>query len=123
MQLQLLNYVKSGKEVVQQIITQKIITADNNRVVYESEDVIRYYLSQNDLQKPEETILNELRNKLPQMSMLDIGVGAGRTTTHFAFLAKEYIGIDYSGQMVNACQRKFQLPPRKFLFLQPMQEQ
>ncbi len=117
MQLQLLNLVKSGKEVVQQIVTQKIITADNNRVVYESEDVIKYYLSQSDLQKPEETVLKELRNKLPQMRMLDIGVGAGRTTTHFAYLAKEYIGIDYSSQMVNACKRKFHGCPKKISFL------
>ena len=117
MQLQLLNFVKSSKEVVQQIVTQKIITPDNNRIVYESEDVISYYLSQSDLQKPEETVLAELRNKLPKMSMLDIGVGAGRTTTHFAFLAKKYVGIDYSSQMVNACQRKFQNAPKKISFL------
>jgi ubiquinone/menaquinone biosynthesis C-methylase UbiE len=117
MQLQLLNFVKSSKEVVQQIVTQKIITADNNRIVYESEDVISYYVGQSDLQKPEATILTELRNKLPKMSMLDIGVGAGRTTTHFAFLAKEYIGIDYSSQMVNACLKKFQDAPKKISFL------
>ncbi len=117
MKLQLLNFVKSCKEVVQQIVTQNIITAENNKIVYESEDVTRFYAEQSDLQKPETTILKELRNKLPKMSMLDIGVGAGRTTTHFAFLAKEYLGIDYSSQMVNACIKKFQGSPKKISFL------
>ena len=74
--MQLLNFVKSSKEVVQQVITQNVITTANNKIVYESEDIIRFYTEQNDLQKPETTILTELRNKLPKMSMLDIGVGA-----------------------------------------------
>ena len=116
MTLQVLSFIKSGKEVVQQIVTQNIITANNNKRVYESEDVIRFYAEQSDLQKPEATILNELRNRLPKMRMLDIGVGAGRTTTHFAVLAKEYIGIDYSSKMINACSRKFQNYPSKNFF-------
>jgi ubiquinone/menaquinone biosynthesis C-methylase UbiE len=39
--------------------------------------------------------------------MLDIGVGAGRTTLHFAPLAKEYVGIDYADNMIRACRRRF----------------
>jgi ubiquinone/menaquinone biosynthesis C-methylase UbiE len=109
--------IKSGKEVVQQVLTQNIITNSNNKRVYESEDVIRFYVEQSDLQKPEATILNELRNKLSKMSMLDIGVGAGRTTTHFAVLAKEYLGIDYSNKMINACLEKFKKYPAKISFL------
>ncbi len=115
--MQLLNFVKSSKEVVQQVITQNVITTANNKIVYESEDIIRFYTEQNDLQKPETTILTELRNKLPKMRMLDIGVGGGRTTTHFAFLAKEYLGIDYSSQMINACIKKFHGSPQKISFL------
>jgi ubiquinone/menaquinone biosynthesis C-methylase UbiE len=115
--LQLLNFVKSCKEVVQQIVIQNIITIDNNKTTYESEDVVKYYAVQSELQKPETTILAELRNKLPEMRMLDIGVGAGRTTTHFAFLAKAYLGIDYSNQMVNSCLEKFYGYPKKISFL------
>jgi ubiquinone/menaquinone biosynthesis C-methylase UbiE len=99
--------VKSSKEVVQQIIIQNIVTADNNKVVYESENVVKYYAAQCHLQKPETTVLTELRHELPRMSMLDIGVGAGRTTSYFASLTKEYLGIDYSSQMVSACLEKF----------------
>jgi ubiquinone/menaquinone biosynthesis C-methylase UbiE len=114
--LQILSFIKRSKEVIQQIVTQNIITASNNKSVYESEDVIRFYADQKDLQKPEATVLNELRNRLPKMRLLDIGVGAGRTTTHFAVIAKEYLGIDYSSKMINTCREKFQNYPGKLSF-------
>jgi ubiquinone/menaquinone biosynthesis C-methylase UbiE len=41
------------------------------------------------------------------MNMLDIGVGGGRTTKYFFPLAKEYVGIDYSPEMIQACKKKF----------------
>jgi ubiquinone/menaquinone biosynthesis C-methylase UbiE len=40
--------------------------------------------------------------------MLDIGVGGGRTTKYFTEIAKEYVGIDYSENMIEACRKKFQ---------------
>lgn len=61
-------------------------------------------------------MLNELRTKLPEMRMLDIGVGAGRTTHHFAPLTKEYIGVDYSKNMIKARRRKFRNYPKKLTF-------
>jgi hypothetical protein len=45
----------------------------------ESEDAVSKYLLENQLQKPEETILQELRTKPPKMKILDIGVEAIRT--------------------------------------------
>jgi ubiquinone/menaquinone biosynthesis C-methylase UbiE len=39
--------------------------------------------------------------------MLDIGIGGGRTTYHFASLTKEYVGIDCSDNMVKACGERF----------------
>jgi ubiquinone/menaquinone biosynthesis C-methylase UbiE len=70
------------------------------------------YVLRIELQKPESAILEELRNKLPYMKMLDIGVGAGRTTKHFAGLTKEYVGVDYSSTMIKICRQKF--PQYKF---------
>ena len=55
------------------------------------------------LYKPEETVLNELKHKLSDMVFLDIGVGGGRTTIHFAPLVKKYIGTDYSEAMIKEC--------------------
>jgi len=116
MTFQALSFIKSCKEFLQ-IITLNIITPKNNQRVYESDDVVTFYSEQSSLQEPEATILNEFRNRLPQMRMLDIGVGAGRTTIHFAVLTKEYLGIDYSNKMINACLEKFQNYPQKISFL------
>jgi ubiquinone/menaquinone biosynthesis C-methylase UbiE len=75
--------------------------------VYESENFVVEYYTDTSLQKPESTILEELRNELPNMKMLDIGVGPGRTIKHFAGLTKEYIGVDYSNAMIKASRLKF----------------
>jgi ubiquinone/menaquinone biosynthesis C-methylase UbiE len=115
--VKILSSLKYNIEVVQQIAARNKITANGNIGVYESEDVVEDYITKDDLQKPEATILNELKNKLPNMRMLDIGVGAGRTTTHFSCLVKEYVGIDYSNKMINACIKKFENCPNKISFL------
>ncbi len=87
-----------------------------NKEMYENPDVIKLYSSDKQLQKPEETILNILKNQLPSMKMLDIGVGTGRTTLAFAPLAKEYVGVDYSEGMIKACQEQFQKADSKISF-------
>lgn len=79
----------------------------SNQKTYESEDIVQSYTLEDKLQKPEETILNILKYRLKDMRMLDIGVGGGRTTTNFAPLVRQYIGIDYSKNMIEACQKKF----------------
>jgi ubiquinone/menaquinone biosynthesis C-methylase UbiE len=50
--------------------------------------------------------------------MLDLGVGAGRTSIHFAPAAKSYIGIDYSSAMVVACEEMWgsKFPNASFLY-------
>lgn len=78
-----------------------------NQDIYEMKDVVRAYSSRSDLQKPEEIILGIFKNKLKDMKMLDIGIGGGRTTYHFAPLVKEYIGVDYSRNMIEACNKRF----------------
>jgi ubiquinone/menaquinone biosynthesis C-methylase UbiE len=80
----------------------------SNQSAFEVKNIVKNYSIQDQLQKPEETILNIFRDKLKDMKMLDIGVGAGRTTRHFAHLTKQYIGIDYSKNMIETCRKKFQ---------------
>jgi ubiquinone/menaquinone biosynthesis C-methylase UbiE len=89
----------------------------NNAKLYEKKKIIQEYSNFSYLFKPELSILNTLRNDLPEMKMLDIGVGGGRTTNHFAQFVKDYTAIDYSIGMINACKRKFKLnSDYKFLF-------
>jgi ubiquinone/menaquinone biosynthesis C-methylase UbiE len=83
--------------------------------VWEEKSIVKLYNSAITLHKPEQIILNSLRPSLSKMKMLDIGVGAGRTTIHFAPLAREYVGIDYSANMVDACKKKFS-ENKKWLF-------
>ncbi len=77
------------------------------REEYGSEGVVSAYAQRSDLQPPEARILEQLGPRLAGASMLDIGVGGGRTTVHFAPLVSEYIGIDYAQQMVDACNQRF----------------
>jgi ubiquinone/menaquinone biosynthesis C-methylase UbiE len=70
-------------------------------------DVVSEYASFEFILWPERTILEELRPKLADARMLDVGVGAGRTTIHFAPLVREYVGVDLSQSMIDECRRRF----------------
>ena len=94
-----------------------MFASEANQTIFESEDEVKRFINMDYLRIPEIAVLNELREKLRDMKMLDIGVGAGRTTGHFACLAKEYVGIDYSPLMITTAQKKFQNYPKKISFL------
>ena len=110
-------FLKFNKKVIENMITKQGDQIQRNKDVFESEDVVSVFCPQSRLQKPEENVLKELGQKLSNMKMLDVGVGAGRTTIHFAGLTKEYVGIDYSSNMVKACQKKFSNYPKLLSFL------
>lgn len=74
-------------------------------------DVVSEYASFDFLLSPEKTILEELAPGLAGARMLDVGVGAGRTTLHFAPLVREYVAIDISPDMIEACRRRFEGTP------------
>jgi SAM-dependent methyltransferase len=69
--------------------------------------MVASYAGDTGLQAPEARILGELRARMAGGSMLDIGVGAGRTTRHFAPAVAEYVGVDISPWMVEHCRRHF----------------
>lgn len=70
-------------------------------------DVVSEYSSFDFILWPEKAILEELRPALADARMLDVGVGAGRTTLHFSPLVREYVGIDFSPSMIEACRKRF----------------
>ena len=82
---------------------------ENNQKTYTASSIVRYYAQLKALQPAEETVLACLREQLLKMKMLDLGVGGGRTTQHFAPLVSEYIGLDYSSEMIAACKQRFSL--------------
>jgi len=79
----------------------------NNREAWNTPEMARIYGPLKNLTAPERKILDTIFPRLKDAKMLDIGVGGGRTTLHFAPLVKEYIGIDYSERMIKACQSRF----------------
>lgn len=82
---------------------------DQNYQAYIAREIVRHYSQLRQLQPAEQTILDLLRHEysLSNMKMLDIGVGGGRTTEYFSSVVREYIGIDYSEEMIAACQKRF----------------
>ncbi len=78
-----------------------------NQITYSDTKIVNYYSYLSQLQPAETTILEKLKPQLSEMTMLDLGVGGGRTTAYFAPLVKKYLGIDYASEMVAACQAKY----------------
>ena len=56
---------------------------------------------------PETRMLGLFRERWAEVSMLDIGVGAGRTTHYFAELAGSYTAIDFAPSMIESCDQRF----------------
>jgi len=79
----------------------------SSKITYKEADVVESYAREKELQAPEKTIFNLLKDSLSEMKMLDLGVGGGRTTRHFAKSVKTYIGIDYSEEMIAACKQRY----------------
>lgn len=86
------------------------ITAEQDKALWNSDRIIREYAAADWLQKPEQTILDLLKDRLAGMRMLDLGIGGGRTTLHFAPLVQEYLGSDYAENMIEACRKRFPNP-------------
>ena len=102
-------FLEYNKAVAMTILRDNAIGSVDVKRVYESKLFVEDYVTELELQKPESAILDELKSQLPNLRMLDIGVGAGRTTKYFAGLTKEYIGVDYSGAMIKICRLRFPL--------------
>jgi ubiquinone/menaquinone biosynthesis C-methylase UbiE len=112
----ILFFLRHHRDVIRQFL-HLIFSSEGNQTIFEAGDEVKRFINMDYLRKPEVTILNELSEKLRDMKMLDIGVGAGRTTFFFACLTKEYVGIDYSPSMIAAAEKKFENYPKKISFL------
>jgi ubiquinone/menaquinone biosynthesis C-methylase UbiE len=87
-----------------------------NQEVCRSQSTIQSYIRFSGLMKPEKTIFNYLKRLLTTMNMLDIGVGGGRTTQYFAPIAKSYVGVDYSIEMICLSKQRFRRYHHKLCF-------
>jgi SAM-dependent methyltransferase len=55
----------------------------------------------------EKVILARIADEIRGRRVLDLGVGGGRTTPHLLELTTDYLGVDYSPELVAACAAKF----------------
>jgi len=83
---------------------------DINRINFKSYNSRRraqIWASFNWLQKSEKVILLDIREKILNKKILDIGVGGGRTTPFLLEMSKDYTAIDYSPSMVKVFKKKY----------------
>lgn len=78
-----------------------------NHRYYETVGVAEEYGNDCDVTAAEELILEFLRHDARRESLLEIGIGGGRTTASLSAIAKDYVGVDYSRRMVELCRQKF----------------
>lgn len=77
---------------------------------WNSTDITNWYKTRDHIQGGEEKILKILQQTLSKKdSMLDIGIGGGRTTIHFSNLFQNYLGIDIADNYLTFLRKKFPL--------------
>ncbi len=81
--------------------------ADENQRLYERRFVSARYARKTDLKPDEAEILRRYGHEISERRILDLGVGGGRTTPHLLELSSDYIGLDYSKEMIERCRRRY----------------
>src|SRR5271165_6660771 len=79
--------------------------SDLNKAVYSSSKMVSEYVKRAGLHRCEELVFEKYLR--PGYTILDIGVGAGRTTPYLSHGASHYIGVDYSEPMIAAARSRF----------------
>lgn len=80
---------------------------EDNRRLYERSAIGARYARQSQLQPAEAAILGLYGADISGGSILDLGVGGGRTTPFLLELSTDYVGIDYSREMIDRCRMRF----------------
>lgn len=84
-----------------------LLRAPHNHRTFNRSDVVADYARADALLPPEIVALDTLHRDIARPSVLDIGVGGGRTAAAFSERAIRYVGIDYSDAMILACKNRF----------------
>lgn len=74
--------------------------------VYNRPDIASHYLS-SVLQPAEALLLQAVTERGGVVDMLDLGVGAGRTSFFFLPFVRRYLGIDLASRMIDLCRARF----------------
>ena len=73
-----------------------------NKIIYEKKEVVSIFENfiKRGLLKMEKEFINDYPNIIKCSNFLDIGIGCGRTTSVFSKIVKNYVGTDYSNNMI-----------------------
>jgi ubiquinone/menaquinone biosynthesis C-methylase UbiE len=94
-------------------MNDKDIIDDINKSAYAAEEVVDWYEELDFILKPEAAILKKITPVIKDKKLLDIGIGAGRTTKFLLEISSNYTGIDYTPRSAELAQKKF--PAAKIL--------
>lgn len=72
-----------------------------------SASAVRCYTFSDELSPAERAALDAVADRARGRPILDIGVGAGRTVKHLLEVSSDYLGVDYSQEMLGVCQAKY----------------
>jgi SAM-dependent methyltransferase len=76
-----------------------------NRRLMASARIVKGYARQEGLSPPEAAALARIAPEAKGKPILDVGVGGGRTVAPLRAVSEDYLGIDYTPEMVEACRR------------------
>jgi SAM-dependent methyltransferase len=76
-----------------------------NLITYRAAETVAHYSGLDYLTSAERLIFEA--HVKPGFAVLDLGVGGGRTTPYLSNIASDYIGVDYSEEMIRACRTKY----------------
>ena len=80
---------------------------DSNLNTYNSYEVINWYKNLGGITQVEKYFFESNKDLLPKASVLDIGIGGGRTTDYLIDKCANYTGIDYSQGFVDVVKKKY----------------
>lgn len=79
----------------------------DNLETYNSTQVVRWYDGFSGLMPVEKYVFEKYFGSKKCDNLLDIGIGAGRTTAYLLNYCKQYVGIDYSENLIQKAKLKF----------------
>jgi len=80
-----------------------------NRPTYAAEGIVRWYRDLDFIHEVEEVILKKVYPFIKDTTLLDIGIGGGRTTKYLLEVSEDYVGIDYTTQLAQIVKKKYPL--------------
>jgi ubiquinone/menaquinone biosynthesis C-methylase UbiE len=95
----------------------KIIQHDNidttNQFAMKSTKTVKHYVQADYLTSGEKKLFDSVKDEASGRTILDIGVGGGRTISYLTAISEEYTAIDYVEEMVKVTKKRF--PDKKVL--------